>query len=192
MSIAQLRQQLRQTRRALSTTAQKQAAQTLARHLAAHPQFIRSQHIAVYLAADGELSLEYVIKAAWRMRKQCYLPVLQAHKASLWFLPYSPTTPLKPNRYGILEPAYHSHLVRPAWSLDLVLTPLVAFDQQGHRLGMGGGFYDRRFAYLQHSTRHNPLIGVAHRCQQVNNLNAQPWDIPMSAIMTDAERHDLM
>ncbi len=187
MPLIKLRQQLRQRRRALSLREQNQAARTLAKQFSKHPRFIRSRAIAVYLASDGELSLQYLIEKAWQMGKRCYLPVLQAHKPSLWFLPYTPETTLKANRYGILEPLYQQRLVRPAWGLDLVLTPLVGFDSAGHRLGMGGGFYDRRFAHLQQQNpKYSPLIGVAHNCQQVEKLHSRAWDVPMSAIITDS------
>jgi 5-formyltetrahydrofolate cyclo-ligase len=71
--------------------------------------------------------------------------------------------------------------------LDLVLTPLVAFDAQGHRLGMGGGFYDRSFAYLlRHSRWLRPrLIGLAYDFQRQTRLPHQPWDVPLHAIATD-------
>jgi len=182
----QLRQQLRQRRRALSPLAQTHTAKALVQHFCHHPRFIRSQYLAVYLATDGELSLKYLIQAAWQMGKTCYLPVLQAYKPSLWFLPYDADTCLYPNRYDILEPRYQSRLVRPPWALDLVLTPLVGFDASGQRLGMGGGFYDRRFAYLQ-TQKHNSLVGVAHSCQQVKSLPQQAWDIPMQAILTETD-----
>ena len=93
------------------------------------------------------------------------------------------------NRYGIPEPA-HPNKARnfPLRSLDLVLMPLVGFDTQGNRLGMGGGYYDRSFAFLhRHSHWRKPhLMGTAYEFQRLSKLDAQPWDVPLDAIVTEA------
>ena len=89
------------------------------------------------------------------------------------------------NAYGIAEPTGRV-LINPR-RLDLVLTPLVAFDAYGTRLGMGGGHYDRSFHFLLHR-RHwlrPKLIGVGYRFQQVPVIRRQPWDIPLWAAVTD-------
>ena len=78
-----------------------------------------------------------------------------------------------------------------AWRLDLVLVPLVGFDPQGNRLGMGGGFYDRTFAYRgrrKHTSR-PCLIGLAHECQRVEHLPCAGWDIPLDGVITDCRRY---
>jgi 5-formyltetrahydrofolate cyclo-ligase len=64
--------------------------------------------------------------------------------------------------------------------------PLVGFDKAGNRLGMGGGFYDRSFAFKQKRHSCQPkLIGLAHSIQQVDNLSVQGWDIPVDNIVTE-------
>ena len=63
----------------------------------------------------------------------------------------------------------------------------MAFDPRGNRLGMGGGFYDRAFARVLRARPLRPrLVGLAHGFQQVDSLPAEPWDIPLDAIATDA------
>lgn len=184
----QLRFSMRQQRRAISAKQRHYAAQHLALNLFRHPLFRRAKHLACYLENDGEISLEPVIQRIWQSRKQCYLPVLHPLKRGLCFLPYSPETALRPNRFGILEP-YDLRLARPVWALDLVLTPLVAFDEQGHRLGMGGGFYDASFAYLpQRRYLQRPkLLGVAFEIQHLAALpQVKQWDIPLSGAVTEA------
>ncbi len=86
------------------------------------------------------------------------------------------------NRFGIAEPHARAPLIE-APALDVVLVPLVAFDPLGHRLGMGGGFYDR---YLPRLTPDTPLIGVAFACQQHHEaLPSQAWDVPLHAVVTE-------
>jgi len=91
------------------------------------------------------------------------------------------------NRFRIPEPALHArHRISPM-ALDLVLTPLVAFGDEGARLGMGGGYYDRTFAWLHHRHlwRTPRLIGVAYGFQYHPDLEANHWDVPLSAVVTE-------
>ncbi|GAB4302077.1 MAG: 5-formyltetrahydrofolate cyclo-ligase [Thiohalomonadaceae bacterium] len=183
-----IRRQMRRQRRALSPAARRAAALALARQLGNSALFLRSEHIAFYLANDGEVDLQPLIERAWAMGKQCYLPVLSpAFHNRLWFAPYHPDTPLRSNQFRILEPALSWHAMRPASAIDLMLTPLVAFDAAGNRLGMGGGFYDRTLAYLQHRNhwRKPLLIGTAYEFQQVTQLPHAAWDVPLHGVATE-------
>jgi len=183
-----LRRQLRQARRALTPREQRAASERLLRQLAHHPLFRRSRHIAFYLANDGEIDPAPLLERAARAGKRIYLPVLHplGHDRLL-FLRHRPGDRLIPNRYGIPEPALRGGRRAPPWRLDLVCLPLVAFDARGNRLGMGGGFYDRTFARAPRARALRPrLVGLAHHFQQVASLPAEPWDIPLDAIATDA------
>lgn len=189
----QLRRQLRQRRRALSPLQQKRAALRLASQLLQVPAVMRAKNIAVYLPNDGEIDPAFFIILAQRLGKTCYLPVLHpilGHR--LWFSRYTPQTRLHHNRFGIPEPHKPQNRDRRApWALDVVLLPLVGFDTNGGRLGMGGGFYDRTFAYTRHHVGPRPrLIGLAHALQQVELLPLASWDIPLEAVVTDAGVHD--
>ncbi len=183
-----LRQQLRNRRRALSRAQQWFAAKVLVKHLRSHPVFLRSQRISFYMADDGEIDPVLLMKMAEHMGKQCYLPVLHPlQPGMLWFSPYREGDSLIQNRFGLAEPAAGNKII-PSWTLDLVLMPLVGFDDQGHRLGMGGGFYDRTFAFKQNSVSRPKtpvLMGLAHHCQKVEALTCESWDIPLDYIVTD-------
>jgi 5-formyltetrahydrofolate cyclo-ligase len=185
----QLRQEMRQRRRALSPSERSQASYSLAEHVAASHLFQVSQRIAFYLPNDGEIDLQPLIEYAWQVNKLCFLPVIGPRNSRrLWFLPYGTDTPLKTNRFGIPEPVHHrgKRQFKPH-ALDLILLPLVAFDQNGQRLGMGGGFYDRTLAFLSHRRLwHKPrLLGTAYQFQQLETLPVQPWDIPLDGVATD-------
>ncbi len=184
-----LRQQIRKQRRALSDTEREQASFLLCERIAKSRVFQQSKHIAFYLANDGEIDLSLLIKHAWQQNKNVYLPVLaEPNTNRLWFIPYTPNSKLRNNRFGIPEPVHSSKTrLRKTLSLDLILMPLVAFDEQGNRVGMGGGFYDRTLSFLNHRKYwHKPnLLGVAYEFQKQNQLETNSWDIPLQAIATD-------
>jgi 5-formyltetrahydrofolate cyclo-ligase len=185
---AQLRQLLRNKRRSLSASQQQQAAQQLYQQLAQHPLFRRAQHIALYLASDGEIDPVLLMREAWRRGKHVYLPVLARWpKTAMVFQRVRPVQQWGKNRFGILQPRWCVADQRAAWALDAVFLPLVGFDQQGGRLGMGGGFYDRCFAEL-HQRDHLTTpqrIGLAHDCQRVEQLAVAAWDVPLNAVVSD-------
>jgi 5-formyltetrahydrofolate cyclo-ligase len=185
-----LRRQLRQARRHLSPTQQHQAAKALYRQLAQHPLFRRARHIALYLPNDGEIDPRPLLLEAQRRGKATYLPVLNAWpRTRMVFQRIMPNEQLKLNRFGIAEPVFRSARQRPIWTLDLVLMPLVGFDEYGGRLGMGGGFYDRSLAYRSRRKKgHKPtLLGLAHECQKVDRLPLATWDVSLQATVTDRD-----
>ncbi len=183
-----LRRQLRQARRNLTPLQQRQAAQGLFRQLAQHPLFRRAKHIGLYLPNDGEIDPQALIRAAWQRGKSVYLPTLQTWPAThMRFQQFSYKQSLRKNRFGIAEPVHKPAQQRPAWALDLLLLPLVGFDEHGGRLGMGGGFYDRSLSYIKRRRQWHapPLIGLAHECQKVDQLPMASWDVPMTACVTE-------
>jgi 5-formyltetrahydrofolate cyclo-ligase len=184
-----LRLELRARRKALNPTQQTQASLHLLRQLMQVPQFMRARNVALYMANDGEIDPEPIIRQLWKMDKHSYLPVLRPGKSrELWFVEYTQDALLNKNRFGIPEPDFRTQHKIPAQLLDVVLMPLVGFDRSGARLGMGGGFYDATFAFKQKKNIGKPaLIGLAHACQEVESLTTASWDIPLFAIATDRE-----
>jgi len=188
LSRPQLRRMLRKARRALTPSEQRKAAQGLYRQLAQHPLFRRAKHISLYLPTDGEIDPRLLLRAAQRRGKATYLPVLSAWpRTKMVFQRVRPGEKLLPNRFRILEPRVNISRQRKVWALDLVLLPLVGFDDAGGRLGMGGGFYDRSLAYLarRQSWRKPTLLGLAHECQKVDRLAQASWDVPLAGTVTD-------
>jgi 5-formyltetrahydrofolate cyclo-ligase len=181
----QLRRQMRLQRQSLSDSEQHLASERFARALASHWRLRGARHIGLFLAADGELDpLPGLLTLAGPSR-QLYLPVLpKSAEAVLQFVRWQPGETLIPNRYGIGEPILQQRALTPLWRLDLLLMPLVAFDDAGNRLGMGGGFYDRALAALKTRPRRPHLIGVAHAFQRVEKLPAAPWDQPLDGVIT--------
>ncbi|MFS2069046.1 5-formyltetrahydrofolate cyclo-ligase [Pseudomonas sp. CT11-2] len=184
----QLRRMLRKARRALTPCQQREAARGLYKQLAQHPLFRRAKHISLYLPTDGEIDPRLLMRAAQRRGKATYLPVLSAWpRTKMVFQRIRPGEKLKPNRFRIPEPRANIARQRKVWALDLVLLPLVGFDDVGGRLGMGGGFYDRSLAYLarRKNWRKPTLLGLAHECQKVQRLAQASWDVPLQGTVTD-------
>ncbi len=190
-----LRKQLRLQRQSLSPAQQTQHAQLAQQHLAhflASTEFLHTQNklnIAFFLAQDGELSTDLAIQYLWHSSPhKVWLPILKTNPTGhMAFAEYTPNTPMKKNKFAILEPDLPQSTWISGQALDLVLMPLVGFDAFGNRMGMGGGYYDRTFQFKQQSSKIPPLlIGWAHRCQQVEQLPVNPWDIPLDGIITEA------
>jgi len=182
-----LRRHMRGLRAGLSPAERRAAAEAAARILTASTQYRDARRIAVYAAVDGELDPGPLVVQARAAGKEVYLPVLPpSNNRPLVFLPYAADTVLRPNRYRIPEPEPTSEAPLAPVELDLVLAPLVAFDMQGERLGMGAGFYDRSFAFLKEArTPHPALIGYAYECQRVEMLEAADWDVPLAGVVTE-------
>lgn len=146
--------------------------------------FLASQTIGCYVSTWDEVDTSVVIERAWRANKRIFLPVTDAH-GHMFFCETLPSTGLARNDFGIWEPV--SGKPADASKLDVVVTPLVAFDDQGSRVGMGGGYFDRTFAFLgdRNCWHHPKLIGVAFQCQRVPEIARNPWDIPVFRVITE-------
>ena len=177
-----LRQHLRQQRRALSPEQQRQASQALAHTLINQPEIAQAKTIALYLANDGEPNLMPLIRLLWQQHKTLVLPVMDPQDPKrLQFQRFAPDTAMVNNRYGIAEPAWTESEILHREQIELMLMPLVGFDEQGNRLGMGAGYYDR---YLAGESPRPLLVGCAHEIQRLERLDREPWDIPLDAVVT--------
>ena len=183
----ELRRELREARRALIPDVRRAAALAAAEILSVTPLYRDAKRLAVYVAVENELDPEPLVLKARAAGKQLYLPVLPPADAGIMsFLPYPAGAWLKPNRFSIPEPVSGDPCA-PA-DLDLVLTPLVAFDSSGNRLGMGAGYYDKTFAFLKRLKRAHPaLIGYAYECQKTPEVDAAHWDVPLSGVVTEQQ-----
>ncbi|MEE6031237.1 5-formyltetrahydrofolate cyclo-ligase [Avibacterium paragallinarum] len=178
-----IRQYIRQLRQNLSAQQHFQAEHSITQQALDFIEQRQAKRIALYLSFDGEISTQQLIEQLWQKKIEVYLPVLHPFSAHhLLFLRYQENTALVKNKFGIFEPQLDVRNVLPAEKLDIIFTPLVAFDKVGNRLGMGGGFYDRT---LQNWQNKNFIpVGLAHRCQQVEILPTESWDIPLFTILS--------
>lgn len=188
-----IRAELRAKRRALSEQEQRSAQARLLNQAA--NIIDHSNVIAAYLPNDGEISPQTLIEYAWTNNTIVALPVLHPfHPQTLLFVRYTPESEIVKNKFGIPEPVLTTQNILPIHALDHIFMPLVGFDESGHRIGMGGGFYDRtlapiiqsqRVGYLSLKISSPPtLIGLAHDVQMLDTIPCAQWDIPMSHIFT--------
>ncbi|MEX2367506.1 MAG: 5-formyltetrahydrofolate cyclo-ligase [Pseudohongiellaceae bacterium] len=181
-----LRKQSRQKRRKLTPYQQRRAALELFHRVRRQPWFRFSRNLSFYQAGDGEIDPTLLFRLACKRGKKCYLPVMsRLGPARLRFIRYRPGDRLRRRQMHVLEPRIRIRNLLQPWALRLVLMPLVVFDANCNRVGMGKGYYDRTFAFKKRGKRKRPvLLGLAHECQRVEKLQPAPWDVQLDAIAT--------
>ena len=183
-----LRRQLRRLRKAVAPRQARRAATSAARRLCSHPRLRRARHIAVYLSYRSELDTACLIETLLRQGKFLYVPRIKSgHR--MHFVALAAGTPLRANRLGIREPT-RSFRGKRAGQMDVIILPLLGFDDDGHRLGNGGGYYDRALA-AQRPFRKPLRVGYGYALQRVPEIPVEPWDIRLHAVATERGVHPL-
>lgn len=179
----ELRRSLRRARRALDAVARAQADAAICRRIRQLGAFRRAQRIGIYFAFDGEPNLAGLFASCSRQGKTLYAPVIS--NDMMRFADLSAARDLQRNAFGILEPV-PSQLIDER-RLDLVLTPLVGFDDDGNRLGVGKAYYDRCFGFLsgRRHWRRPKLLGVGYSVQRMANYQPARWDVPLWGVVTE-------
>ena len=178
---------MRGLRNKLPPAEQSAAAQAISDRLTNQVLFHKAGRIAVYLPFDGEVDTWPLISVAIDAGKTVCLPVLVNRGKNMKFAVYTPGQRLLVDRYGIAEPAPENRRYVAAKQLDLVLTPLLAFDLALNRIGMGAGYYDRCFSFLrQRKNWIKPrLIGLAYEFQRVAVIKTREWDVSLEGVITE-------
>ena len=182
---AKLRQHFKQQRRDIDPRLRAQATLAINQHLIKyfeqHAHSAAESMVAAYMATSDEVDLNVWLTAHLAYGGRAVLPRIQSDNA-MTFYPYTATTEFERNRYGISEPVVSTPAVRET-DIDVVLVPLVAFDEAGTRLGMGGGYYDR---YLPGLRTNTTVVGVSFACQRsIQPLPKADWDIPLQTVVTE-------
>jgi len=145
----------------------------LARRLA------EARTVALYMGLDDEAPAQRLAAPLIAMGKRVALPRVLDRLGSMDFLPWTPDAPLVPGPFRTSHPEPGDGPVTP----DAIIAPLVGFDRALNRLGQGGGYYDRAFARFPDALR----IGLAWSAQELDDVPADPWDLPLDIILTEAE-----
>ena len=186
----QIRAELKQRRNNHSQAQCQALSIQICSQLQNQRDFKTRNRFAFYFPVGNEVDLTALMSHAWSLKKKTYLPVLATFpKGTLWWIKHTATTALYLNRFGIPEPEHPARARRTKLSsLDMIFMPLLGFDNKGHRMGMGGGFYDRSLSrcYRPDKLWHRPIrMGVAYSWQQVDSIPVENWDIPLDAITTE-------
>jgi len=180
-----LRREVRAKRVAVPVPEARAAARRAIRRVWSLAVMARASSVAMYLPVGSELDCTPLAIQAWARGRKVFLPVIAGSR--LRFAPFGPGTELRAGRFGILEPATHARHLRDARHLDVIVTPLIAFDERGNRLGTGGGYYDRTLAFLKHrSCKRRPhLVGLAFEIQKLEVVPVEEWDVRLDEVVTD-------
>jgi 5-formyltetrahydrofolate cyclo-ligase len=178
-----LRTEFRQSRLALNDQVRRRLDQRIQQHLVAHVKHSSPDWIGAYLPFDGEPDLEPALMALRERGFPVALPVLSSSDSGTMTLhAWTRDTPLVRNRYGIREPVTGEAVALE--NIGLLLIPLVAYDRNGTRLGVGGGYYDRLLAMA--SPDRGPLLaGIAYSLQQAHTLPREDWDVPLQSLLNE-------
>jgi len=173
-------------RRQLDPETRLLASEIICKKAASTRLFRSASNIACYLPMRDEVDTLSIIARAWRANKRVFVPVLR-NKREMFFREIRPNTTLQRNSLSIWEPE-SGEIISPRL-LQVVITPTVAFDKFAHRIGMGGGYYDRCFAFLRHRVhwQHPKLLGVAFKCQEVEEISPNAWDVPLYCTICETD-----
>lgn len=177
-----LRATMKQVRNNTSIHYQATSSHQICNRIRTLELYRKAKRLALYFAVDGEIDLSLLWKTAPLQGKFCYFPSIN-EDLTLSFLPATPVTPFRTNRFGIEEPDVTNDAAIAIDDLDLIIMPMLAFDVHCTRLGMGAGYYDRTLAHK----KRGHLFGVAYQFQQVEFIAPQYWDVPLDAIITQKD-----
>ncbi len=180
----QIRQRLRLQRSELSLDSFTQMSAAIAKNVRESELFKEAKRIGFYHSVRGEADPA----SLQTTDKQFFLPVLSKNlDEGLVFIELNDDTQFEKNKFSIPEPVYDEEKIVAASTLDLVIVPLLGFDKTGNRLGMGGGFYDRCFAFKKQKITKPVMIGFAYDFQELEYLEAEAWDVGLDLIATESE-----
>ncbi len=174
MEAEDIRRAMRSARKALSPGTVEELSRRIAEKLEELPEYRQAGIVMIYSAVQGEVRLNL-------LRGKDFLYPLCTGPGEMCALLPRGEGAWRKGAFGIPEPVRElSREIAPE-EIDLVLCPCTAFDADCRRLGMGGGYYDR---FLPRCTKAK-FIAVAYEFQRVEALEAQSWDIPMDAVVTE-------
>jgi 5-formyltetrahydrofolate cyclo-ligase len=176
-----LRQLALANRQALPAVEAARMAQSVARHFSDHPILSEADDVAGYAAMRQEMDVFPILASLTLRGRRTALPRIAGRDASLTFHRWRAGEALVNHPLGMKEPTPDAPPLAPA----LVLVPLLAFDRSGHRLGYGGGYYDRTIAKLRQMPNPPLIIGVGYDFQEVPKLPAEAHDVKLDGILTE-------
>lgn len=171
-----LRRQLLKKRSQLNQQTVLRLSECVIKNLKHNTVFQEAKTIAVYLSFRNEVDTWRLIKEFISLKKIC-VPFIDENR-QMHFVCLDDLEHLHKNQYGIYEPI--SHRIIDKSEIDLVIVPLVGYNDQNYRIGYGGGYYDRYLSHYQ-----GKKIGIAYQMQRVDDFIPSCHDIPLDLIITE-------
>lgn len=171
-----LRKKYHEKRRQLSSEQIQQKSQQIAQHFLSS-EWMNSQTFHVFLSIEKfhEVQTQFIISELWKQNKIVVVPKMNGK--ALLNCAYTPQTVLEIKKWDIPEPKTCE--LADSKQIDVVLMPLLICDQNGNRIGYGGGFYDRFLPYLREDV---PLVGI-NFFEPIEHLEKEAHDIPLDALI---------
>ena len=184
-----LRQQIREARAGVPKKYAQQASYKFSELIGEMDWYQRATKVAGFLPFEGEADPLPLMDRAIQDGKRVFVPIIIAKGQPLKFAAWTRNTPTSKNGFGIDQPDVPRESLIEAHELDFVITPLVACDDRCNRLGVGGGFYDRSFAFLNElegmDARPTRLVGIAYELQVIDRAPTEDWDVRLDAVATE-------
>lgn len=175
---ARLRATAFAARSKLDATSRAECSRLICAHLLAGLPLARNEVVALYWPIRDEVDCQDLMRRLADAGHSLCLPAVTKADAPLAMRLWQPDQPLYPAGFGTLAPDELAPLVDP----DVIVLPLVGFDDRGTRLGYGGGHYDRTIAGLPRRPR---LIGLAFSVQELPYVPRLEHDVPLDAVVTE-------
>lgn len=187
IDVSKIRSRIRNARKAVDEQTRQAWSDSASSRTGQIEAFKNSKRVGAFQAFDGEADPVGLMSLAIEQDKQVYVPIIVGKGKPLRFAPWYPDVEMMPNRFGIDEPVGNPEHWIDAEDLDFVVAPLVAFDQQCNRIGVGGGYYDRSFAFLNEPANTNDLmlVGFAFELQKLDSIEPQSWDVRLDSVVTE-------
>jgi len=180
------RRRLRALRAGLTPGQRNAAAHAIASHIAGTRWLRGARPVGLYASIGTEVPTAALRALARKRNCPVYLPCIVDYRYRRMVFALDADALPSINRLGIPEPDALRTIA--ARALSVVLLPVLGFDPHGTRLGTGGGYYDRMFAFRRHRhSWHRPLlVGIAFQCQQLPLIERGSHDVPLDAVVTEA------
>ena len=177
----ELRKRMKAVRGQLTDAVRAQRSIAIAQHVTSLPEWQHAQAILSFMPMRKEPNALALSEAAWSAQKRVAIPRVDDETGELTLHWHTPTSALRESDYGVPEPLFDAEKA-PYSEIDLVIVPGLAFDERGHRIGYGRGYYDRLLAHMPHAF----TVGIGYDFQFMMELPNTPNDVPLSMIATDA------
>lgn len=178
----EIRHKIIRLRKEMDPLVWQQATNDITERVINHPRFLEETDIYCYANYNGEVGTSSIMEEAWKLGKSVWFPRIEGSKMNFYLV--ESKDDLQPGAYGILEPT-GNHIADGEGGL--LIMPGVAFDEECHRIGYGGGFYDK---YLEkHPNLH--AIAIAFELQMYRELPFEEHDIKPEKVVTEKQSYPL-